>query len=393
MPDRLFEWLTPSPDRGRRLASFLILSAVVLVFGIAFYHLIKQLILPLFMAAALAMLAAPYQYRLSRALGNRPNVAASIITVLILVLIIAPLVLSVYISAVQMGRLAQAYSPDGKMLPLLNVETSPLIQSAIHWFDGVSPIPSTRIREYVAAGSSGVTGSAVYARTMQMLGNLPEFLLDIFMFVVALYFFIADGPRIAQSWEELTPMAPDHDRVIRNEFVKVCRGVVLGTVVAAAVQGMATGFGILVLDLIFDLKVGSLVVLLTMLATVLSMVPFVGAGAVWVVMDIVFIVQQQYVAAIILAIYGVFFVSIIDNIVKIVFIKDSAGMHPLLTFVCVFGGLQMLGLLGVFIGPLVGAVLFALLRVLKLELHRMDPATTPPPPVKPQILGKDEVIA
>jgi predicted PurR-regulated permease PerM len=80
-------------------------------------------------------------------------------------------------------------------------------------------------------------------------------------------------------------------------------------------------------------------------------------------------------AAILLAVYGTLIVSTCDHFVKIWAIRGTANLHPLLVFVCVFGGIQLMGLLGIFVGPVIGAVLFALMRILKQEMLPYNPPT------------------
>ena len=69
-----------------------------------------------------------------------------------------------------------------------------------------------------------------------------------------------------------------------------------------------------------------------------------------------------------LLLYGAIVVSMADNVTKIVVLKGSANLHPLLAFICVFGGIDLFGVLGIFVGPIIGAVLVSLMRILKTEM-------------------------
>ena len=70
-------------------------------------------------------------------------------------------------------------------------------------------------------------------------------------------------------------------------------------------------------------------------------------------------------------------VSNVDNLVRMAVLHGSAGMHPLLALVSGLGGLYQMGVLGVFIGPVVAGVFITLLRILKQQLDQFE---APPPP-------------
>jgi predicted PurR-regulated permease PerM len=211
-------------------------------------------------------------------------------------------------------------------------------------------------------------GETVYRRTMDLLSDLPGFVVGAFLFIFALYYFLAEGPQILQGWESLSPLDAEHDRTIRSEFCKVCRGVVWATLAAAVAQGVLVALGLAAIDFFFNVGLGRWFFLIGLATTVFSMVPFVGAFAVWGTVMIVFAFQGQYGAAVALLLYGLIVVSMADNVTKIVVLKGSANLHPLLAFICVFGGIDLFGVLGIFVGPIIGAVLVSLMRILKQEM-------------------------
>ena len=84
----------------------------------------------------------------------------------------------------------------------------------------------------------------------------------------------------------------------------------------------------------------------------------------------------------ILAIYGGAIVSQVDTLVRVWVLKGIVRMHPLVVFVSILGGIQVLGILGLVVGPVTAAVLFALLRVLRREsadpsVSKVSELTTP----------------
>jgi len=128
------------------------------------------------------------------------------------------------------------------------------------------------------------------------------------------------------------------------------------------VQGLLAGLGYFVVGL-------QPVLLLTLLTGFLSLIPFVGAGAVWVPCSLwLYMSHGQTGAAIGLALYGFFVVSLADNLVKPWVLHGQTNLHPLLALLSVIGGVQALGPIGIFVGPMLVAFLQALLNILNTEL-------------------------
>ena len=55
--------------------------------------------------------------------------------------------------------------------------------------------------------------------------------------------------------------------------------------------------------------------------------------------------------------------GLVDNVVRPLILQGRSKMHPLVSLVVIFGGIEMFGILGVFLGPILAAVLIALLQI------------------------------
>ena len=78
--------------------------------------------------------------------------------------------------------------------------------------------------------------------------------------------------------------------------------------------------------------------------------------------------QGHWGSAIFLILVGTLVIGTMDNIIRTYVLQSDAKLHPLLAFVSVLGGLQMMGLWGVFIGPIVASCLHALVQIFNAEL-------------------------
>jgi predicted PurR-regulated permease PerM len=103
-----------------------------------------------------------------------------------------------------------------------------------------------------------------------------------------------------------------------------------------------------------------------------------GAPVVWLPLAAWFIYQQRYGAGVAMALIGALIVSNVDNLVRMLVLRGSAGLHPLLALVSVLGGIERMGVIGVFMGPVVAGVFVTLLRILKVQLDQLE-ASSPPP--------------
>ncbi|MBX3422800.1 MAG: AI-2E family transporter [Pirellulaceae bacterium] len=180
------------------------------------------------------------------------------------------------------------------------------------------------------------------------------------------YFFLVDGPAMIHSLMLLLPMDMGHVRELLDEFVRTSRAVVLATLLAALAQGLTAGVGYAVAGIDY-------LVLLIMLTSIAALIPFVGPMAVWVPICIFLaLVEQRYLAAGLLAAWGLLVVATIDNFVKAFVLHGQSQLHPLLALLSILGGIQALGPIGIVVGPMAVSLLQTLLSIVRRELVHFD---------------------
>jgi predicted PurR-regulated permease PerM len=94
----------------------------------------------------------------------------------------------------------------------------------------------------------------------------------------------------------------------------------------------------------------------------------VGAGAVCTCVVVGLALSDRYWAAAGLAAYSVVLVGTADNLIKAHMLHGTAKLHPLVALISVLGALKLIGLWGVFVGPMVAAFFYALLNILRNRL-------------------------
>jgi predicted PurR-regulated permease PerM len=58
-----------------------------------------------------------------------------------------------------------------------------------------------------------------------------------------------------------------------------------------------------------------------------------------------------------------FVTGISDNIARTWVLKGRGQMHPLVSLIAIFGGIRLFGIFGVFIGPILAALLISVLNI------------------------------
>jgi len=102
------------------------------------------------------------------------------------------------------------------------------------------------------------------------------------------------------------------------------------------------------------------------------MIPLFGAALIWVPIDIyLFLVgtmSGNYLPAIILLFYGVFVISLIDNVLKPKIVGDNSNVHPLIVLFGIIGGIQLFGIAGIIVGPLILTIFDVVIEIFKEAL-------------------------
>lgn len=198
---------------------------------------------------------------------------------------------------------------------------------------------------------AGTIAQNALSLLLAVLSGLAEFLLAIFL----AFFFYRDGPAMAARVEAmLEKLAGPATRRLIQLTGDVTRGVVYGLLGTALVQGAMTAFG-------FWIAGVPQPVLLGVVAGVISILP-VGAPLVWIPATIWLFVQGETGWGIFMALYGALGISSVDNFIRPWMISRGADLPLLLTLLGAIGGVLAFGFLGLFLGPVLLAVVFTLLK-------------------------------
>lgn len=198
---------------------------------------------------------------------------------------------------------------------------------------------------------AGSIAQAVLSILLALLSGLAEVIVAILL----AFFFYRDGPAIAAYAQMLLRrLAGDRADRLWELTANVTTGVVYGLLGTAVAQGFLTAIGLWISGVPRP-------VLLGVIAGVISILP-VGAPVVWIPASIWLFATGQTGWGIFLALYGALGISSVDNVIRPWLIARGADLPLLLTILGALGGVFAFGFLGLFLGPVLLALGYSLLK-------------------------------
>jgi len=409
-----------------RLVSLAILTGLIVFLGITFYQIVAPFLLPLFLAAITVVWCQPLFQYFHRKFKGRERVAAAATMTSVCLLLFVPLTLAVVMSAIQLKSIAaqqiRAIKTAVQDMPLdANVEKMVgaveqirskdsalsedlkhrLREWSSHILDVVHPIPGdestpeerqksqderdTLLKQFeeqmaeasqdagqqlqdLAMKSLGLAASGGWGlttKTFGLLGAIVGSLISLTMFLIAFYYFLCDGSSLLDATQKLIPVQIDYQKQLIHEFNRVMQSIVSATMLSSIAQGAATAL------VLFFLGFHKFF-LLFVVATFASLIPIAGTWMIWGPCAIWLWADGFHGSAIFLAVFGIAVIGTMDNVIKAYVLQSETSLHPLLAFVSVFGGMQVMGLWGIFVGPVVACCLHALVKIFNTELSEFS---------------------
>ena len=333
--------------------------ACLALIALLVYRIIEPFLGPIAWALFIGFLLQSSQARLSKWMRGRVSISAFTLTILVLLLLLGPLTALAVAFARQAADLAvrlQAWVGTQQGTTFSDIGQMPVVGSLLIWLDQNLQISATTVQAWLVEGGKRLFEQLASFGGIAFLGAVGT-VLSFTVMLFILFFIIRDGRAIAKLGATLVPLEPARREDLAARLAAVTRAVVRGTVVTAIVQGLLLGVAFAVVGLPAPVVFG-------VVGAVLSVVPFGGTALVWVPAVIVLMIQGSYTQAGILLAFGVV-VSSVDNFLKPLLISGSTVLPTLAVFIGVLGGLAAFGLIGLFLGPVVIALVLALIEFAK----------------------------
>jgi predicted PurR-regulated permease PerM len=221
-----------------------------------------------------------------------------------------------------------------------------------------------RIGPYDVGAQIEAIGSSIVAwigsSALGLIGTATRLGIQLTIAFFGLYYLLL-APQSA--WRQVQPFIPfsrHSAELLRTRFRDVTISTLIGTGLTATVQGVLVGLAFSVAGIPNALFWGVVTI-------VLAILPVVGSGLVWGPGVLALALEGQYGRAIALALWGVIVVGNVDNVIRPLVFRRWAQIHPFITIIGAFAGIQYFGLLGLLIGPLAISYFFELIRMYRAE--------------------------
>lgn len=340
---------TESPVLTRVL---LLLSLATLLY--LTYAVLSPFFISMAWAAILVFVSWPLYRRLLKAIGNRHNLAAVIMTGLLTLTLVGPLAWMLVMLQAEVrsiyAHLSEFLAQDALPLPPQLNDYAPWLVRELEELWAVAHDNPAALKESLR----GVLNVGLVQAKM-LAGGITRNAAKLTFTVFTAFFFYRNGLALVRQIRlALAQVTPGHGERYLKAAGDMTRAVVFGIVLTAVAQAALAGIG-------YAVAGAPNPVFLTVLTFLIALIPF-GTPFAWGGVSLWLLASGETLPAIGLAIWGAAVVSSVDNIIRPLVISSATQISFLLIMFGVLGGLTAFGMIGLFIGPVILAVVMAIWR-------------------------------
>jgi predicted PurR-regulated permease PerM len=333
-------------------------ALIILVLGAGLVLVLWPYLSGLLGAPVLFVIFGSLHKRMAAKVGA--SVAALIVIFLSFVLIALPIAAAVTLLANEAGGWAR------------QLTASDLLQRpSVIEFGGVQI--GEELRKFSSSLLSFLGGSA-----LGIVGTGARLLIQFTITFFGLYYLLMDPAGARAQLESFIPFSAENRSALVERFRAVTISMLVGTFAVAIGQGGIMGLTFWAVGLPSP-------AFWAIVTIILSILPLVGAGLVWVPAAAYLMLQGRVGAAVIVALVGLVIVGNVDTVVRPFVFARYAKLHPFITIIGAFAFVPKMGLLGLLVGPLAISYFFELVRMYREEylLGRSSPTPVPGPAPAP----------
>ena len=311
-------------------------------------YMLKPYIAAIMVAALLAYFLYPLSEKLQKVCKHRIIVESilSVGTVLILLAVSAAMIVPL---ASQANTL---YTEYDSYLTFDTKEVCSSNQESIHCQIATSIaefIGDENFQEKTKNAAQKIA-SPLLAGVSSIFSLALTFIASVVVVIFAVFYFLEHGQNLNTKITNLLPLAKQHKKRIIQRLKDTIDAVVKGNVITAILQGILGAIIFALLGIPLSLFWG-------MLMIIFAFIPAIGPALIWVPAAILLLILGSPIKAIILTVYCLVILGYVDNVLKPKMIGNKIKLSSFAIFLGVLGGLQMFGILGLFLGPIIIALL------------------------------------
>lgn len=344
----------------------LILGAFLFGLLVLGYWVLVPFFVPVAWALILVYVTWPIYRRLRAWLPAYPNISALLMTLFLSAVFAIPVlwVVALLRTELPLGyqTLAHYLAHGPQPLPESIAHIPWLGPELQHWLDDLAADRTALTRQLVQWTEPRVKEIA------SVLGDIGLNFFKLGFALFTAFFFYRDGEQVyGQTRQVLLRFLGERAQIYLNAIADTTRAVLYGLILTALAQGLLAGLGYWQAGVPAPALLGALTV-------IFALIPF-GPPLIWGLIGLGLLLADRTLAGIGLLLWGTVVVSQLDNLVRPMVISSATRIPFLLVLFGVLGGIGAFGLVGLFLGPIVVAVLLA---VWQEWLEEQAPAEPPP---------------
>jgi len=324
----------------------LISIALTIAIVVLTTYIVHRFIPSMVWAAIIVIATYPLYKRWRNFFGKHDNISALLFTVVLSLIILLPLSwlvsilvkeLQIFINYLQVVNRNGGQAPDFiKQFPIMNHEL------VTYWDDKIGK--PGHVRDFLSNLHLTLTPASYYIK--QVGANLAHRGFQLGFTLLSLFFFYRDGDKLFQQVNHIGEYCLGK-RWFRysDRLPSALRATVNGTIVV----GLGVGFLMGVCYVLVGFPAPTLTGFITAFA---AMIPFV-VPLVFIIVALVLLSTGSMIGAVIVIIWGTLVMFVADHFIKPVMIGGAIQLPFLAVLFGILGGVETLGLLGLFIGPMI----------------------------------------
>ena len=347
---------TRPPSTPEKFGRYSLLALVAIV-GAAFFYMVKLFIVPVLLAAVFAGLFYPVYERLLKMTCGRKALSALVSCLVLSLGLILP---ASGIANLVAKEAVKFYETVETRLQSVVAED---LKSRIEGNIAVQKLHLDKLPLQSWIDEFGKKGAGILAVALNTASReTVELISTILITFFTMFYFFRDGPILLQRLKALSPLAEPYEEELIRRFVTTSRATVKGILLVSLIKGALGGltfwaFGI------------EAPVLWGVVMTFLSILPIIGPWVVMVPAALIMILTGNIGAGVLLLIAALAIGSI-DNLLEPFLIGRDSGMHDLLVFFSMLGGIAVFGVTGFIVGPVIAALFRTLLDIYSIEFSK-----------------------
>lgn len=192
------------------------------------------------------------------------------------------------------------------------------------------------------------------------ISSVPDLILTLLIMFLSFFFFLLEEEKIRSLFDRYFFFQDKKGSLFIKRLKSSCREVFLSNVVTGTIQSSIVAFGALVCG------IGDFYIVFV-ITFICSFIPVIGAAPMAFILAIIAFIESRVGAGITMCVIGTFS-GLADNIIRpYLNSRGEVEVPPFIGLLAVIGGVIVLGLPGLFIGPLLASLMYGVIPIILSE--------------------------